>query len=92
MATLERRVQILLDPAQYAVLEAEAHEKHRSIASIIRESIDERLDRGQATRRRAAADFVAYAQGNTGDTSLHDWREGKQALDNQLADTFRDIP
>ncbi|MCY7411533.1 MAG: ribbon-helix-helix protein, CopG family [Salinibacterium sp.] len=43
MAILERRVQVLFDPAQYAALEAEAAAQRQSVASVIREAVDERL-------------------------------------------------
>ena len=46
MATLERRVQILLDPQQYEALEREARARNQSVGSIIRESIDARFGAG----------------------------------------------
>lgn len=53
MATLERRVQVLFDPVQYAELEAEATATHQSVGALIREAVDDRLDRRRRNGREA---------------------------------------
>jgi hypothetical protein len=53
MATLQRRVQILFDPAQYAALEEEAAANKQSVASIVREAVADRLDRRKRSKREA---------------------------------------
>ena len=53
MPTLQRRVQILFDPLQYAALEEEAAANKQSVASIIREAVADRLDRRKRSKREA---------------------------------------
>lgn len=53
MPTLDRRVQILFDPAQYAALQAEASAEHRSVAAVIRDAVTDRLGRRREDARSA---------------------------------------
>lgn len=53
MATLERRVQVLFDPAQYEELEAEAAATHQSVGALIREAVEDRLARRRRDARAA---------------------------------------
>jgi hypothetical protein len=53
MPRLQRRVQILFDPVQYAALEEEAAALKQSVASIIREAVADRLDRRKRSKRDA---------------------------------------
>lgn len=62
MATLQRRVQVLFDPAQYAALEAEAASTNRSVAALIREAVDDRLTRRIVDKRAAWASLMARAK------------------------------
>ena len=62
MATLERRVQVLFDPAVYAALEAEAEMERQSVAAIIRDAVDKRL-RTRKTSRQEALDRL-FASGD----------------------------
>ena len=55
MSILERRLQLLLSQEQYQRVEIEAENVGQSVAAVIREGIDLRLDRGSASRREAAA-------------------------------------
>ena len=62
MATLQRRVQILFDPAQYAALEAEAAARHQSVAAVIREAVDDRLRRRAKDKRTAWTNILERAE------------------------------
>lgn len=56
MPGLTRRTQLLLDEDRYARLERRAAETERSVASIIREAIDDKLaDPISSSRQREAA-------------------------------------
>jgi hypothetical protein len=80
MATLERRVQLLLDPRQYAALEREARAQNRSVGSLIRESIDARFGVDLSRRRFALARLLASADGPDA-PPMGDWEEIKRDLD-----------
>jgi len=86
MATLDRRVQILLDPAQYAALEHEASVQKQSVASLIREAVDERLNRSKQTKADALARLLASAD-VTGPPIV--WEEVKESFER---DSLRDLP
>jgi predicted DNA-binding protein len=55
MATLTRRTQILLDEDRYRRLEERASKSGRSVASLIREAIDDMLGLEDEARRRLEA-------------------------------------
>ena len=80
MATLDRRVQILLDPGQYELLEREALARNRSVASIIRESLDQRFGVDLSKRRAALARLMASADSPDAAT-MKDWDEIKNELE-----------
>jgi hypothetical protein len=88
MATLERRVQVLFDPAQYAALEAEAAAQKQSVAAIIRESVDERLRSRKTSRLEALERLFARADAQ-GDGGPIDWEEEKESFERQY---LRDLP
>ena len=81
MSTLERRVQILLDPAQYARVEREAKRSRQSVAAVIREAIDARLATRDSVRSAAANRILKSADSGKGE----DWSVTKAALDAELA-------
>ena len=82
MSTLERRVQILLDPGQYADVEREAIRTGQSVAAVIREAIAGRLASGNAARAAAAQRLLASADPDT--ESGEDWSDSKVALADQM--------
>src|SRR5664279_1780022 len=82
MSVLDRRVQILLDPAQYAQLEREAARTGQSVAAVIRESISDRLTSGLASRSAAAERLLSSA--DPGDPPGEDWTEVKAAMEQEL--------
>ncbi len=83
MATLERRVQVLLDPQQFSALEQEALRHHRSVAAIIRESIDHHLEVDLAKRRAALEYLLASADGPDAE-AMKDWDEIKREIEEDL--------
>jgi hypothetical protein len=80
--SLTRRTQILLDDARYERLRAEAEESGRSVGSIIREAIDERLARDDERRREAGRRLLA-ASPSPGDREP-DWDDVKPELLDQV--------
>ena len=82
MSTLERRVQILLDPAQYEDVEREALRTGQSVAAVIRGAISARLASGSAARAAAAQRLLASADPDT--ERGEDWSDSKAALAEQL--------
>jgi hypothetical protein len=88
MATLERRVQVLFDPEQYAELEAEAAAVHLSVGALIREAVDERL----ARRRRSASEALdrLWARADAlPPTGPVDWEDEKELMERA---SLRDLP
>lgn len=88
MATLERRVQVLFDPAQYAALEAEATAHRQSVAAVIREAVDERLRRRKSSQQEALARFLASGDAHPTPGPI-DWNEEKDSFDRE---SLRDLP
>ncbi len=82
MSTLERRVQILLDPAQYEEVEQEASRTGQSVAAVIRDAIAVRLAGGRAARAAAAQRLLASADPDT--EHGEEWTDSKSALVNAL--------
>lgn len=89
MSTLDRRVQILFDPARYAGLEAHARAERRSVASVVREAVDERLARSQSVKEAALVRFLDSAD-PVPDTTLADWDKVKDSFDDRsVLETLR---
>ena len=86
MATLERRVQVLFDPARYAALEAEAFDHKQSVGALIREAVDERLDRNRKTRQEALERLLSHAD-ESGPPI--DWDEEKESFEREY---LKDLP
>ena len=60
MATLTKRVQVLLDPFQYQRLDEIARQRNRSVGALIREAIDRvYLQNGMAERLEAVRALAA---------------------------------
>ena len=77
-------MQILFDPAQYAGLEALARSEHRSVASVVRESVDERLARSR-TVRQAALERLLTSADAAPDATVADWEAVKAGFDDRPA-------
>ena len=88
MPTLQRRVQILFDPVQYAPLEEEAAANRQSVASIIREAVADRLNRRKRSKREA---FERLASRSTaaGVPAPTDWQKEKDEFERS---SLADIP
>ena len=61
MLMLEHRLQILIDDARYRRIAAAARERKTSIATIVRDAIDQALPSDSETKR-AAADAILSAE------------------------------
>ena len=81
MSTLDRRVQILLDPVQYEDVEKEAARTGQSVAAVIRDAIASRLASSGAARSAAARRLLASANAE----AAEDWSIAKAMLGDQLA-------
>jgi predicted transcriptional regulator len=53
MSMLDRRLDVLIDPQQWARLQEEANRRKVSVSTLVREAIDERYIRRDQERRAA---------------------------------------
>lgn len=88
MSVLERRLQVLLDQAQYDRLKAEADASGRSVGAVVRGAIDEHLSQHDVqaradAARRLLARAAAAAPGTEGE-----WPDMKRALEDDLVKTL----
>lgn len=82
MSVLDRRVQLLLDPAQYERLEHEALRTGQSVAAVIRSAVADRLASSDAPKAAAARRLIESADsGQPGE----DWADAKAAIEQGLA-------
>lgn len=83
MATLEKRVQVLLAAEQYARIEAAARDAGSSVGAFIREAVEERLAQKEAIHRRAWDRIFARAD-ELPPRGPIDWDEEKAAFDQDI--------
>jgi hypothetical protein len=88
MASLNRRVQVLFDQAQYAALEAEAGAQRQSVAAVIREAVGTRLQSRKTTQSEALDRLFASADTDP-DLGPIEWEAEKDAFER---DPLLDIP
>jgi hypothetical protein len=88
MATLQRRVQILFDPTQYAALEAEAAATHQSVAAVVRDAVNDRLRRTRRSKQAALKSLFLSADADPV-AAPEDWDAFKDELE---AEALRDRP
>jgi predicted transcriptional regulator len=82
VATLERRVPVLFDPRQYDALQQLAQAERRSIGSIIREAVDQRLSARQSQRQAIGERLIASARSQH-QQPASDWDEIKASFERQ---------
>ena len=73
-----KRVQILMDPAEFRVLEGLAHKRGSSVSDLMREAARAQLLDGVERSRRAAAlrDFLGLPE-----VALPSWNELEQEIE-----------
>ena len=87
MPTLERRVQVLFDPDEYALLESAARQAQRSVASIIRESVHRTLAQPVSARQIALGRLFDRADSAPAQP-VGDWEAVKAGFERE---TLQDI-
>ncbi len=87
MTVLDRRVQVLFDPERFADLQAEAQACHLSVGALIREAVDDRLDRRRRDALRSLEEVWASADEHP--SGPIDWAEEKELMEREI---LRDIP
>lgn len=80
MATLDRRVQVRFDSAQYAALEHEAATQNQSVAAVIREAVAERLRQPRTSATEALARLFASADAHPTPGPI-DWEAEKDSFE-----------
>jgi hypothetical protein len=88
MATLQRRVQILFDPIQYAALEEEAAATKQSVAAIVREAVADRLGRRKRSKREAFERLASRSEAASVPAPI-DWESEKDEFERS---SLADIP
>jgi hypothetical protein len=80
MPNLDRRVQVLFDPEEYALLEAQARQEKRSVGSIVRDSVRSALSTTLSSRQAALARLLASAE-NSPAVPVGDWATVKEEFE-----------
>jgi hypothetical protein len=91
MSMLQRRVQILMDEARYARLEAAAQERNESVAAVIRSLVDAMLPASERRRREAGTWILEHAGEDTTPVPLDPGdirREVERAHEERLRDAL----
>ena len=76
MATLVRRVQVLFEPQQYTSLQRLAESEGKSVAAVIRDTVDHRLSSRRTARRAVAEQLIAGARQQSQEP-MPDWADVK---------------
>ena len=79
---LTKRVELLLDPKQYALLEQIARVRKKSVGGLIRQALEREYLRPTQKERRAAVEHLLSQETDFGG----DWEEVKQAIIDQKTD------
>lgn len=83
MATLQRRVQVLFDPDQYAALEAAATAERMSVGALVREAVSDRLRRRVVDKRAAWTALMARAEADPVPVPAN-WDDFKDEIDRDI--------
>lgn len=85
MSLMERRLQLLLDQHRYDLVAGEAQRSGRSVAAVIRESIDRRFDNDDQRRMAGARRFLELtAEPDEG--PAEEWADIKASFDQEISD------
>ena len=84
---LQRRVQVLFDTDQYAALERKAAAERLSVGAVIREAVDDWLQRRATDKQAALARLMARAEADPV-PAPENWDEFKDEIDR---DTLREL-
>ena len=86
-----KKTQIQLDDETYAALRRRAYEEHRSISSVVREALGEKLGTRKRKRRLTLKDFPFVGVGRTRQGSLTPVSERHdEALAQAILEDLRD--
>ena len=83
MSTLDRRVQVLFDPVQYAALEHEASLRNQSVAAVIREAVAERLREPKTSATEALERLFASGDAHPTPGPI-DWEAEKDSFEREF--------
>jgi len=83
MATLDRRVQVLLSDEQYSRLHAAAKEAGISVGALVREAVTERIAQKETNHRRAWKRIFERADALPAQGPI-DWDAEKAAFDRDV--------
>ena len=75
-------MQVLFDPAEYDLLEAVAREERRSVGSLIRESVRQRVSRPRADRQAALNRLLARADAGPA-VPVGNWEDVKAGFERE---------
>ena len=76
MAGLEKRLEIRLDKARFLRLQGLARQRKRRIAAIVREAIDDKLDRASVEERLAAIESMGRIN-----APVADWEQMEREIE-----------
>lgn len=88
MATLERRLQILLDEERYSRVAEQAARRGASVATVIRDAIDLAYPSNIDVRVEAVNRLLGFESTDTPDHDDTAWGETRDAMDAELAGRF----
>lgn len=80
---MDRRLQLLLDQARYDRVKLEADRSGRSVAAVIREAIDQRFAKDEASRRLAIGRLLDMTAG-ADEGHEPDWPEIKADFESDV--------
>ena len=80
MPILDRRVQVLFDREEYAMLAALAARQQRSVGSVVRDSVRKALTPSPSARQVALSRLLARADADDG-RPVGDWEQVKDGFE-----------
>lgn len=88
MATLEKRVQVLFEPGDYALIEGEARAQGVSVGAFIREAVNQRVSAARASALASWQELWDLADADSAVGAL-DWEQMKSDYENELDPIWR---